>query len=304
MTISVRLALSVAAVVSMVIMVTFSPQLTIDITVSRVGFIWRPVASWLRPPYLYLVINCIIITIFASSKLHEHHRDYSEPVRLFPTDDHCVGEDQRELVDLPQSSTGVECVEFSDEAPGNENNSLPTTRIITCVNDVQVVDSDNANVRCSDEGTAKGANVETWKLPGSESFIHPKDVQLDTQGRKKLGAQKPEKELKTLESTWKAITDGRPMPTTHQYSGGNLQDPRNMIKSEIFNQQASSNRSNISRTLAGSSGWGKLSRDPSLGQDELNKRAEEFISRFKEDMRLQRKESLRQYVEMINSSAY
>lgn len=112
-----------------------------------------------------------------------------------------------------------------------------------------------------------------------------------------MGVPKPEQELETLESTWKAIT--------HQHTGGeNLQNSHKMITSERFNQKQGSNRNNISRTLAGSSSSGKLKRDPSPGQDELNKRVEAFISRFKEDMRLQRKESLRQYVEMINSGAY
>lgn len=124
-------------------------------------------------------------------------------------------------------------------------------------------------------------------------------------GKKKLEVPKPEQELETLESTWKAITDGRPMPITHQYTGGvNLQNSHRRITSETFNQQQGSNQSNISRTLAGSPSSGKLKRDLSPGQDELNKRVEAFISRFKEDMRIQRKESLRQYVEMINSGAY
>lgn len=110
-----------------------------------------------------------------------------------------------------------------------------------------------------------------------------------------MGVPEPEEELETLQSTWRAITDGRPMPITHQHTGGgNLQDCHKMIKSETFNQQPSSNQNNRTRTLAESSSSLKLKRDPSLDQDELNKRVEAFINRFKEDMRLQRKKSLRQ----------
>ncbi|KAL8105573.1 hypothetical protein AgCh_029392 [Apium graveolens] len=51
-------------------------------------------------------------------------------------------------------------------------------------------------------------------------------------------------------------------------------------------------KANMTKRLARSHGPGKLRKDPSLSQDELNKRAEAFINKFKVDMRLQRKESL------------
>ncbi|KAL8105575.1 hypothetical protein AgCh_029397 [Apium graveolens] len=55
---------------------------------------------------------------------------------------------------------------------------------------------------------------------------------------------------------------------------------------------------NMTKRLARSHGPGKLRKDPSLSQDELNKRAEAFINKFKVDMRLQRKESLNRIIKM------
>ncbi|XP_074343532.1 uncharacterized protein LOC141682732 [Apium graveolens] len=292
----------------MVLMVTFFTQLTTYVTLSQVPLISSLVSSWLQPLYLYLIINFIIITIFISSKLQQHH-GHSKPIKKFPSENNYDREEQSKLADVMQleSLTEIEGMEVSNELYENGNHCVPTLKPKTTVlaNNLQLDYSNNANISYSDDGTKESAYFEPWKFQGSARFVHPKVVEANTQGKKKLGVPKPEQELETLESTWKAITDGRPMPITHQHTGGgNLQNSHKMITSETFSRQQGTNRNNISRTLAGSPSSGKLKRDPSPGQDELNKRVEAFISRFKEDMRLQRKESLRQYVEMINSSAY
>lgn len=186
MTISIRVVLSTAAVFSMVMMVKFSPQLTTEITLSRVQLISIIVASWLKPPYLYLVINCIIVTIFVSSRPHDQHHDhYSEPIKFFATDnDYYDGEDQSRLVEMmqPQSSAEIVGVEFSDELYENIKYSVPMTRTTVFVDNAQPDISSNADFSCSDEATTESANFETCKLLGSASFVHPKIVEANTEG--------------------------------------------------------------------------------------------------------------------------
>lgn len=111
----------------------------------------------------------------------------------------------------------------------------------------------------------------------------------------------------TLESTWKTITDGRSMPLTRhlkksdtwntrqRQNDENTPPPPRMKKSETFNDRSTDNE-----PLSPSPSYVKLRREPSLSNDELNRRVEAFIKKFNEDMRLQRQESLNQYQEMVN----
>ncbi|GKV45241.1 hypothetical protein SLEP1_g52350 [Rubroshorea leprosula] len=52
-----------------------SVPLVLDFSVSQAPVLWSSVASWLRPPFLYVIINAIIITIVASSRFHRRDGD-------------------------------------------------------------------------------------------------------------------------------------------------------------------------------------------------------------------------------------
>ncbi|WOL04871.1 hypothetical protein Cni_G13593 [Canna indica] len=119
-----------------------------------------------------------------------------------------------------------------------------------------------------------------------------------------MALTKPRRE-ETLESTWRAITEGR---------------EHHLWKSDTWDTRASrEDRAAVMRESSGNfSGGGscsppswtststgvgraRLRREPSPGQEELNRRVEEFIEKFNEEMRLQRQKSLQKLKVKISS---
>ena len=78
---SLKLVLISTGVLTMALALKVSAPVVSDFVVSEIPSIWSVLLSWLRPPYLYILINCIIISIFASSKL-QPRTDDSAPEML------------------------------------------------------------------------------------------------------------------------------------------------------------------------------------------------------------------------------
>lgn len=141
------------------------------------------------------------------------------------------------------------------------------------------------------------------KPPVSARFGHRRFVRSSPDAKAPLKVSRPKRQ-ETLESTWRKITEGRPMPLTRHlrksdtFAGASQDAPspvRVVKKSDTFTGGGNS-------SPASGSG-GKLRKESSLSQDELNRRVEAFIKKFNEEMRLQRQESLNQYKEMVNQGS-
>ena len=76
---SLKLVLISTGVLTMAMALKVSVPVVSDFVVSEIPSIWSIVLTWLRPPYLYIVINCIIISIVASSKLHTRTEEDPAP---------------------------------------------------------------------------------------------------------------------------------------------------------------------------------------------------------------------------------
>ncbi|KAF7141127.1 hypothetical protein RHSIM_Rhsim06G0193000 [Rhododendron simsii] len=283
------------------------------------------VLTWLRPPYLYLIINCIIITIVASSKLQNNKVVEDSPheaVVVLPAPVKVEAgfaavydgvDGKSDTVEVPPVfgyGYGEVVVKGEDFDVGGEvhggmgevESDKTTTLDLYAAEDVSGQDEVAVSTSLSSPqvNSATEYLVSSYERPPVSGRIgHRK-------GGRTLGVSKP-KRHETLENTWKTITEGRPMPLarhlrksdtweTHNRAG-HLQEEvhdKMMIKSETFNDRSTASPADRPpvKLRREPSGSGKLKKESSPSQDELNRRVEAFIKKFNDEMRLQRQESL------------
>ncbi|XP_052202839.1 uncharacterized protein LOC127808363 [Diospyros lotus] len=328
---SLKALLISIGVVSIAVMMKFSVPLVMSFLANEVPLIWSILISWLRPPYLYFVINGIIITIAATSRFH--HKNESEAPIVPPKPPH---------PDLTLDYAVPPQQEFGVASPTGYESGIPVPEVKTVVMEDPEVKTVAMNGPKSEEDEDEEEEEEafvisksTWtppkrmdssdiqpeyllpvpeKPPVSSRIGHRKPLKVSPEGgRAALRRVAKPKKQETLESTWKTITDGRHVPLrrhlrksdTWEHDGRPFNIPQPQYhsppvakKSETFRD-----RTNYDPNTP-SPGSGKLRKEPSPSQEELNRRVEAFIKKFNEEMRLQRQESVRQYLEMINRGAH
>ncbi|KAI3823905.1 hypothetical protein L1987_05350 [Smallanthus sonchifolius] len=303
---SVRVLLISTGILSATVAMKFCFPPALNFAVYNIPVVWSAILSWLKPPYLYVIINGIIITIAASSRFL--HDNQSGPLLT----------DETRVEDLPSESLLMPIQRSFDalEPPAIENRKTEESP----VNDSDVVTAEEEDELAISRSAWNQSQQLIKSLPAenvqSEFTFPVKDKPLVTsrfalqrkmpkinpEGVRSLRVAKPRKH-ETLESTWKTITDGRHVPLN-----------RHLWKPEIFENHtppsdAHSGEQGTSSVVADynlssknslSPSGGKLRKEGSLSQDELNRRVEAFIKKFKEEMRLQRQESIQRYRDMIN----
>ncbi|KAI3809961.1 hypothetical protein L1987_19566 [Smallanthus sonchifolius] len=333
MGLSLKLGLLSATVLSTAVMVKLLSPFIMNLAISDLPIIWTTLTSWLKPPYLYVVINCIIITIVASSRLQSKLdvSDHSFPTFPTPPTEPVKVVHAAELLP-PINHEPVDIApQFNHETLDEDHMKVAKEAYEEIKKNRVVVNKSVISMSAwtSPDINQVGLSFPVEKPPASARFSHRKPAKATPEGGKTLGVAKPKRQ-DTLESTWKAINEGRSVPLTrhlrksdtwetHGQRRENLNSEdfltethsEKMTKSETFdvNRSGLGSRNAVKpppppSKLRRSGGSGRLKKEPSLGQEELNRRVEAFIKKFNEDMRLQRQESLNQYMEMINRGAH
>ncbi|PON70967.1 hypothetical protein PanWU01x14_076770 [Parasponia andersonii] len=347
--VSVKALVISMSVVLMGLAMKVSVPLASESLVSHVPVMWSSVLTWLRPPYLYIIINGIIITIVASSRFHHHHHDdrvedYHEPA---PTTTNvsdpghestgCYDQDMKivsrefGVSDQVRSVVLYEDRDEEEEEEEDEEEEAAVVEAYHADDEAAVIDK----FEIHDEAVAYHEVLLSRLSPRVET--PPRRIDYSTEKplvSARFGHRKPVKPIpevsklkrhETLENTWKAITEGRSMPLSRhmkkcetwenhgrqfEYVGDDQTEPLPPLvmtkKSETFKDRTNQLMPAHDQVMTYSSpvASSKLQKEPSLSQDELNKRVEAFIQKFNEEMRLQRQESLNQYMEMINRGSH
>ncbi|KAM0952423.1 hypothetical protein DsansV1_C03g0036251 [Dioscorea sansibarensis] len=286
-----RVALVSAVVASTAVMFRLSGLRVLSFISFEVPRMYGSLLSWLVPPYLYIIINGIILSIAASSRFHKVATEEVGPTPMIPT---------------TELTTPVEYVVENVEA--EEPQGVGVYKVV--VGDEVLIEGEEKEKEFVSERREEesgdiltGYSLAEEKPLVSSRFGNHRKTGKATPDGKALGVAPRPKRNETLESTWRTITDGRPVPLARHLKKSDTWDALHgraaspVKKTETFSERRQASPGGTSSSV------GRFRREPSLGQDDLNRRVEAFIKKFNEEMRLQREESLKQYHDMLNRAS-
>lgn len=289
--------------------------LNFNLSTLRISF-----KSWLSPRCIYILLNFIILVVAASSSFHRHQQSHSDEKELINQMD--LDHSHGITADVPSYS-----FDGPTEIVDNHSENIATRQPDEAkqIGDAKQNDSLEAtwkDITSDPLGKPPAQHLSksnTWKLPlreeesgcrrdlrKSETFnesssrLSRSEAIVENHSENKAGWQPDElKQLvdDSLEATWKSITSdrlGKP-PSQHLRKSDTWKVPlreaeavcrRDLRKWETFKESSCQGRG--------------LRKEALLSRDELNRRVEDFIRKFNNEILLERQESHQRYVEMIN----
>jgi len=285
---------------------------TFDLVLSTLPQLWFSIRTWFTLPFLYIIVNFIIITIVASSNFsHKSNSnitfsDLKKTTTILETTTNPI-ELENQTNEPHQEEKDVQEVEEEEEeqeekrAVEVKDSELFCNKFITdpsqekCSKDYNLTDFDDkikdfglfCNKFITNPIPEKRCN--DYNLP--DSGDKGDDDSLEATWKAIMeGQEKTKKPYLKKSDTWTArIVKAEPFRNNGGFCGGD-DDPvawaqRELKKSETFNDRAS------------------LKREKSMSPEELNKRAEAFIKKFNNQMKLQRMESYQRFMKLVNRGA-
>ncbi|PON52738.1 hypothetical protein PanWU01x14_206990 [Parasponia andersonii] len=273
----------------------------VDLALSTVPQIWMSFRSWVMSPlYIYIVVNFIIVAIAATSTFQpRNNNDSSSNDNNKKTDPSIKSQQQKvQLQEGKTANNTVTDILFAGD-PSPEINSGEDTGgypIMKTRNHGEEEEEKRVSTIVGDKLLAGD------KSPDTKSGVYS--------GENPMTRTEEEEDGSTLEATWEAIMAGLKLKKSESWdmaprlarAGGHHDDDdddqvkmkmkgeddpvswarREMRKSDTFSDRVS------------------LRREKSMSPEELNQRAEAFIKKVNNDIRLQRLESDQRFLDMVN----
>ncbi|KAM7265174.1 hypothetical protein ACFE04_002857 [Oxalis oulophora] len=296
-----KLVLISTGVLSVVFAVKNSVPLVVDFSTTQAPAIWSGFCSWLKPPFLYVIINGIIISIAASSRFYNTNQsspldEERERVTVSDLDDCHVSLRHQSYGYVEEIETINKSVE--DDVDDDDDDVAEETKSVLVTESTWTPRTDLPEIQ----------SPPVEKPLVSSRFCQRKPSKLSPEGGgRTLGVTKPKRQ-ETLENTWKKITEGRSMPLnrylkkseTFAENFNGTVEAYQVKKSETFKDRTNYQSPSPSPSPVKVKTPLKLRKEPTLNNDELNRRVEAFIKKFNQDMRMQRQESINQYKEIVD----
>ncbi|KAG7591276.1 hypothetical protein ISN45_Aa01g003180 [Arabidopsis thaliana x Arabidopsis arenosa] len=297
--ISIKTALISTGIAAVSLFLKSSVPIAVDFSVSRFPIFWSSFLSWLKPPYLFVVINIIITIIVASSKYYQSIGD-GEDDETLTGDEFTI---QNVISQAPPPLLEVTDVDL--DADFDFAAMIPSPILVAEVERSEVVYKEKEEevsglINGGDEFAVLRSELNQPIMEGLENLPpaekplvsarsgHRKPVKASSKGvnRKKALRVVKQKRHETLENTWNIITEeGKPTPLTSHYrktsmsgldAGGDVKPV--LRKAETFRDVTNYRQSSPTVTSPV-----KMKKEMSPSREELNRRVEAFIKKCKEE---------------------